>query len=121
MAEIVLLTEPIDEATLDRLVRETFVDMVKYVVDVERRQVAIGGDMHADAELVLIENGSRQGDLWGANYYPKRPPAECIEFTSLINIRPARGNPGMVVQDPEIQRVIREITHALVGRGNEPR
>jgi hypothetical protein len=91
--------------------------MVKYVVDVERRRIAIGGEMHADAEHVLLEAGSRQEDLWGANYYPGRGSEGCIEFTSLINIRPAAGNRGMELLDPGLREKVREITSDFVGRG----
>ena len=58
--------------------------MVKYVVDVERGVVAIGGELHADAEQVLLEQGSRQADLWGANYYPGRGREGCIGTFALI-------------------------------------
>lgn len=96
-AEVVVLAERIEAAVLRRLV-ERFEDMVKFVVDVERSVIAIGGEMHSDAEQVLLESGSRQADLWGANYYPGRGRESCIEFTSFINIRPSAGNRGMELQ-----------------------
>ena len=74
--------------------------MVKYVVDVERGLIAIGGEMHVDGEQLLLESGSRQADLWGANYYPGRGTEGCIEYTSLINIRPSAGNRAMELLDP---------------------
>jgi len=114
--DIVLLERRIDPAELRRLC-ERFEGMVKYVVDVERGLVAVGGEMHADAEEVLLETGSRQADLWGANYYPGRGAEDCIEYTSLINIRPAAGNRGMELQDAALRDKVREITHTLVGRG----
>jgi hypothetical protein len=114
--DVLLLTGPIEPAELRRLV-ERFDDMVKYVVDVERRVIAIGGEMHADAEQALIEAGSRQGDLWGANYYPGRGPDGCIEYTSLINIRPTAGNRGMELQDPVLRDRVRSISFALIGQG----
>ena len=114
--DVVLLTRRIDSAELRRLA-ERFEEMVKYVVDVERRLIAIGGEMHSDAEQVLLEEGSRQADLWGANYYPGRGRDGCIEYTSLINIRPAAGNRGMELQDPTLRQTVQEITFALVGEG----
>ena len=88
-ASIVIVRERrIDPAELRRLVLLYFEDMVKYVVDVSRGAIAVGGEMHADAEAVLLEDGSRQDDLWGANYYPGRGRDGCIEYTSLINISP---------------------------------
>jgi Protein of unknown function (DUF5674) len=107
----------IDPGDLTRLVLLYFEDMVKYVVDVERGVIGLGGDMHADAEQLLLEDGSRQADLWGANYYPGRGREGCIEYTSLINIRPAAGNRSMEIQDPALRERVRDITWALVGEG----
>jgi len=115
--DVVRLTQRIDPAELRRLVNAYFDDMVKYVVDVEQQLIAIGGEMHADAEQVLLDTGSRQADLWGANYYPGRGPQGCIEYTSLINIRPATGNRGMELLDPALREKLRAITFALLGEG----
>lgn len=114
---VLLSSSRLDPAELRRLVLLYFEDMVKYVVDVERGVAAVGGEMHADAEQLLLEDGSRQEDLWGANYYPGRGREGCIEYTSLINIRPAAGNRGMEVQDEALRGRVREITWALVGEG----
>lgn len=115
--DILLLSARISAADLKRLVGAYFEDMVKYVVDVRRGVIAVGGELHADAELLLLENGSAQADLWGANYYPGRGLAECVEYTSLINIRPAQGNRSMEVQDPAIREALRNLTSALLGDG----
>lgn len=117
LPEIVLLNAPIDREELARLVGLFFEDMVKLVADLERGLVALGGELHADAEAVLLADGSRQESLWGANYYPGRGPAECLEYTSLINIRPAQGNRGMELQDESLRERLRELVFALVGRG----
>jgi Protein of unknown function (DUF5674) len=117
-AEIVVLrAERIEPAELRRLVDLFFEDMVKYVVDVERGVVAVGGEMHADAEQALLDDGSRQADLWGANYYPGRGLEECVEYTALINIRPAQGNRSMEIQDPAVRERVRQVTSALIGKG----
>src|SRR5437667_1320056 len=116
-AGIVVLECRIDRMELARLVNLYFEDMVKYVADVTRGVIAVGGELHADAEQLLLEAGSRQTDLWGANYYPGRGREECIEFTALINIRPAQGNRSMEVQDPALRERIRNLTFALVGEG----
>lgn len=102
---------------LRRLAELYFEDMVKYVVDVARGVIAVGGEMHADAEQVLLDDGSTQADLWGANYYPGRGRELCVEYTALINIRPAQGNRSMEIQDPAVRQRVRELTFALVGEG----
>lgn len=115
---IVVVAGPrLDPAELRRLAEAFFEDMVKYVVDVRRGVAAVGGEMHADGEQVLLEDGSRQEDLWGANYYPGRGRDLCIEYTALINIRPAHGNRSMEVQDPAVRARVRELTWALIGEG----
>jgi len=116
---ILIVTQPIARSELARLTRLYFGDMVKLVVDVRRRVVAVGGELHADAEKLLLEDGSQQADLWGANYYPGQGPDGCLEHTALINIRPSRGNPSMEITDPAIRAAIREITFALIGQGED--
>ena len=115
--DILVVRERIAAADLAALVERFFGDMVKYVVDLRREVGAVGGELHADAEHLLLEDGSRQEDLWGANYYPGRGPEACIEFTSLINIRPSQGNRSMEIEDAEIRDRIRELSYRLLGRG----
>ena len=91
-----------------------FGDMVKAVVDVRRGVMAVGGDMHADEEEALIEDGAVQGDLGGINEYHGERGGGRIEFDSMINVRPAQGNRSRGVSDPAIQTAIRGIVSALV-------
>lgn len=79
--------------------------MVKAVVDIEQRIIAVGGELHADAEALLLEQGSKQRDLWGINLYPENDTAR-VEFSSFINIRPSQGNRSMQIQDETIQAKI---------------
>lgn len=115
--EIIVARERMASAELARLVRSVFKDMVKFVVDVESGAVAVGGELHADAEQVLLEQGSRQSDLWGGNYFPGRGSEGCIEYTSLINIRPSQGNPSMVVEPADLRERIRVIVSNVLGEG----
>jgi len=115
--QTVVVRERLPAPQLARLVASPFGDMVKYVVDLARGIAAVGGELHADAKALLLEQGSRQTDLWGANYWPGRGPQECIEYTSLINIRPAQDNPGMEVTDEHLRERIRALTFALIGEG----
>lgn len=117
--DILLVSETIGRRQLADLVERFFTDMVKYVVDLERGIAAVGGELHADAEQLLLEDGSRQEDLWGANYYPGRGVDGCIEFTSLINIRPSQGNRSMEIEDDAVRARVRELTYRLIGRGEE--
>jgi hypothetical protein len=116
-AGILVLDRRISREELTRLVGAYFEDMVKYVVDVRRGLIAIGGELHADAEQVLLDSGSQQHDLWGANYYPGRGPEACIEYTALVNIRPSQGNRAMEIEAPEVRERVRQLTAELVGQG----
>jgi Protein of unknown function (DUF5674) len=115
--DILVLTQRIEPVQLRALVVRFFADMVKFVADIERGVIAIGGELHADAEAVLLNQGSRQQDLWGANYYPGRGPDDCLEFTALINIRPSRGNRSMEIQNAAERTRIRDLAFRLIGRG----
>jgi hypothetical protein len=115
--DIVLVERRLDPAELARLTNLVFGDMVKYVVDIERGVAAVGGELHADAEQLLLQAGSRQADLWGANYFPGTGQDDCIQYTSLINIRPGQGNRTMEIQDPLLRGRVREITFTLLGEG----
>ena len=116
-ASIVVATSRIAPDELRRLVGAWFGDMIKLVVDLRRGVVAIGGELHPDAEALLLEQGSRQEDLWGANYFPGLGPERSIEFTALINIRPARGNRSMEIQSQEARDGVRRLVTAIVGEG----
>lgn len=63
---------------------------MKLAVDLERGILAGGGALHADCEAALLEDGSRQEDVWGADWIPG---AQQVTFESLINIRPRRTIP----------------------------
>ena len=115
--DIIILTDRIDSGELRTLVGRYFEDMVKYVVDLERGVAAVGGELHADAEALLLDGGSQQENLWGANYYPGKGPDDCIEYTALINIRPAQGNRSMEIEDTALRQQVRDLTHRLIGQG----
>ncbi len=91
-----------------------FSNMIKYVADVRKEIIALGGELHSDAEAVLLENGSNQADLWGANFFPDNPEVDAIEYTSLINIRPSVGNRSMEIKDPVIRNQVLKITKKLL-------
>ena len=99
---------------LRRVAEQQFGDFVKVVVDLQRGVMAIGGELHADEEAVLLQDGARQADLWGINLYPDRPTEERIEFDSMINLRPSRGNRSRLVEDSAVRRQIQDLVGRLV-------
>jgi hypothetical protein len=111
---IEILRGPTDRAHLTLIAEGQFGDMVKGVVDVRRRVMAIGGELHSDEEAALIEDGSAQADLWGINLYPGEPTDAWIEFDSMINLRPSQGNRSRSVDDEALRRRIRQLVAELV-------
>ncbi len=75
---------------------------IKTAVDIERGILAGGGNMHADCEKVLLEDGSQQQNVWGAGWYAE---TQEMVFDSLINIRPRQGNRSLELQDPELRSI----------------
>ncbi len=90
------------------------VSLVKAVVDIRRAIMIAGTSMHSDAETLLLEQGSKQEDLWGINLYLKKSCDEWIEYDSMINLRPWQDNDSRGVDDPAIRQKIREIVDQLV-------
>ena len=112
--EIRILKEPVSLADVTALAKDQFGDMVKAAVDVEREVLAVGGELHSDAEALLLEDGSEPGHLWGINIYPEKPAADRIEFDSMINVRPSRNNRSRDVEDPEIRgRILRIVSKTI--------
>ena len=111
---IEIIRHRITRSHLSSLAEAQFGDMVKAVVDVERRVMTIGGELHSDEEAALIDDGSVQEHLWGINLYPAEGDDAWIEFDSLINVRPSQGNRSRNVEDSALQDRIRRIVADLV-------
>lgn len=86
--------------------------MIKIVVDIRLRVLAGGGEMHSDCESVLLDDGSEQDDLWGANWYPAE---QQIVYESLINIRPRMGNRNILIQSDELRAQVEFVTLEILG------
>ena len=110
---MVIFTESFDKKILLELQTHYFGDMVKGVVDIVERKIALDAEMHADLETLLLQEGSLQKNLWGFNLYPEMDGDDFIEFDSLINIRPNQGNRSRDVEDPAIREQIIEIINSL--------
>lgn len=65
---------------------------------------------------MLLEDESKQSDIWGINIYPDEPGDEWIEFDSMINVRPAQGNRSRRVDDTTTRDAVRRVVQTLVRR-----
>lgn len=109
-----MIDEPVKLSVVKKAAAATFGEMVKAVVDVERRKLVIGGGMHVDAEEILLKDGSKQQDLWGFNIYPGLAKKDWLEYDSLINIRPKQNNRSMTIQDKKLRQKIVQIVNELI-------
>ncbi len=94
------------------LAREDLGDYIKVVVDVEQGILAIGGEWHADAEQVLLREGSKQKDLWGGGI---DLTTGGVDYVSLINTRPNLNN-SQIVSDESIRRKMLEVISRFMGK-----
>jgi len=109
-----LIEKKVSREYLKEIAEERFGDMIKAVVDLEKRVMAIGGELHADEESFLLERSSKQEDLWGINLYPDEEGKNFIVFDSMINIRPKQNNRSRDVEDERIRKEIIAIVDNLV-------
>jgi hypothetical protein len=98
---MIIVKEKISITMLKEMAENMFGNLVKAVVDIEKEIMAVDAELHADQEALLLNKGSKQGNLWGINIYPDLPAQERIEFDSMINLRPSQNNRTRGVDDPE--------------------
>ena len=115
MPDVEIVTDQITLERLRELAQSVFGEFVKGVVDIRRGVMAVGGELHADEEAALLDDGSAQPDLWGINLYPDVYPAEdWVEFDSMINVRPRQSNRTRGVEDAGRRQAIRATVDRLV-------
>jgi len=111
-----ILRDRLSRDALRQIAAETFGDLVKAVVDLDRELVALDAELHSDLEALLLDDGSAQDALWGINLYPGLAGGEFVEFDSMINMRPSQGNKTRGVEDPAIRARILRIVDLWVNR-----
>ena len=104
-----IIVQKITLPELDQMAADGFGNLVKAVIDVDRELLAVDAELHSDLEALLLENGSKQKNLWGINFYPEMKGDNFVEFDSMINMRPSQGNRSRSVDSPEIRKKIIEI------------
>ena len=106
-----------EQATKEQLdvMLEAFGIFIKIAVDIEREILAGGGERHYECEQELLKDGSKQKDLWGADWYPYTRE---ITFESIINIRLSQNYRTMIIKSPILQEKITVITERLLGEYN---
>jgi hypothetical protein len=89
---VIIVKKPIAIDRLKKLAQSRFGNLVKAAKDVDKKVMAIDGELHSDEEALLLEKGSNQENVWGINLYPELKGDNFIEFDSMINVRPSTQN-----------------------------
>lgn len=112
---ILIIKDPITRFKLREIAKERFGDLVKAAVDIEQELMAVGGELHVDEEVELIEKEqSKNENVWGINIYPDKEGEDFIEFDSMINIKPKFGNRTRGVDNLKIKNKIISIVNKLI-------
>jgi hypothetical protein len=107
-----VIERPVAEQQVAEML-EALGSYIKLAVDVERAILAGGGELHADCEVVLLERGSEQADIWGADWIPQ---TQEVRFEALINIRPRQSNPSMTILDGGLRHRVETVVKSLLAR-----
>lgn len=90
-----------------RKLSEEFEIYIKTVIDIEKKICSAGCDRHFESEQILLEQGSKQSDVWGGGVDLE---TKTIDFNSFINIRPTDNNTSNEIQSEEIRKRYEELT-----------
>ena len=111
-----IIREILTVGELQQMAAGMFGNLIKAVVDVDRQIIAVDAELHSDLEALLLEDGSKQQNLWGINLYPELKGDDFIEFDSMINMRPSQGNRGRGVDDERTRKRILDVVAKRVKR-----
>ena len=106
---LLIIRAKVDSESLKR-VAEDLKGYIKVVVDVRRGILSAGGSKHVDGEQLLLKDGSRQEDLWGAGLDLETKE---MDFDSMINLRPKQ-NTSREILDQKIREQVERITRSFL-------
>ena len=108
---MIIFREPTTSGKIIEMAEPFFGLRIKLAVDVTREILAGGGELHFDCEQLLLDDGSQQENIWGADWYPLTKE---VGFESIINIRPRQQNMTMGVRDLQLKARIEKIVRYLL-------
>jgi hypothetical protein len=108
---ILIIRESVTPDQINLMIEQFGSNFIKLAVDVNREILAGGGELHSDCEQALLEDGSQQVDVWGADWYPE---SRNVTFESIINLRPRQQNFSMDIQDLALRSRIEQLVRELL-------
>ena len=103
---VITKSNPYTKEEIEKL-KEQFDVYIKTVIDIKKKVCSAGCDRHFDSEKILLEQGSKQVDLWGGGIDLETMMIDC---NSMINIRPKQNNTSNEIQDVKIREEFEELT-----------
>ena len=94
------------EKEIEKL-KEQFDTYIKTVMDVKKKICSAGADRHFESEKILLEDGSRQSDIWGGGI---DLGTKIIDFNAFINIRPNDDNNSNEIQNIKTRERYKKLT-----------
>ena len=115
---MIILKKKIKLEDLATIESKTFFEkMIKCVVDIDKKIIAVNAGMHSDLEQLLLGNGSKQQSLYGINIMLNDGE---VEFDSIINPPRNReaGYPRVstYVADPKARKRIVKVVEKWIKR-----
>jgi hypothetical protein len=112
---IEIIKNRINKEYLKKFLDRPFKEVIKFVVDVGREIIAFGGELHSDAQELLIKDGSDARDLWGGTLFLLEDGKKVIiEYSALINIKPSQDSFSMDIKDRKIVEKIEKILKKII-------
>lgn len=103
---IITKVDPFTKEEIEKL-RDVFDTYIKTVIDIKKKTCSAGMERHFEGEKVLLDQGSKQNDLWGGGIDLE---TKTIDFNSFINIRPNDNNTSNEIQNPDTRKVYEDLT-----------
>src|SRR3989338_1300186 len=85
----------------------------KPVIDIKKKICSAGCDRHFESEKILLDDGSKQSNIWGGGI---DLDTKTIDFNSFINIRPMDKNTSNEIQDPKIREELEKLMKYFFGQ-----
>lgn len=95
-----------------RKLRKLFDMYIKTIIDIKRKVCSAGCDRHFESEKILLEQSSKQSDLWGGGIDLE---TKIIDCNSFINIRPSDNNTSNEIQDVKIRKRFNDLMRYFFG------
>lgn len=90
--------------------RRDYETYIKITTDLKQEVAALGGEYHADAEKLLLAQGSSQDDIWGGGVNLETGR---FETNAIINLRAGK-NDSTEILDPKKRERFLELARKIL-------